>query len=330
MLKKIVSSLLAFWNIATSGQSELPKKRIQSSKNMESIESPVFSKEKVDEYFFKAINYKKINFEHETDPDILRSYGEYDEGEYPLHLREEFLPNLYFYSTTCEVEVEFEIFLSLGITLSKKILFNNADFLQEYFINKYNTCFFYDKDLVLRTNDYGKFIDKITVKDFQDVVLPNLIPKLIFKVDTETTKRIYYNWNFFRSNGNYERKGVNLLYRFIDHLPYPNTSKVIENEKLQFYVYANIAELANFAPDIEFVGQEWNAKNFDDRYLNDIFEQSKETIYSNNVTYKFMIKAKSRFICNELKNDSKKIKSNLDVLNNWFFDEKQIPPFKIK
>lgn len=330
MIKKIISSLLAFWTIAVSGQPDLPKKRIQSLKNIENIENQVFSQEKVKEYFFKAINFKKINFEHETDPDILRSYGEYDEGESPLYLTEEFLPNLYFYSTTSETEVKFEIFLSLDVTLRQKNLFKNVNYLQEYFINKYNTCFFYDKELVQETNDFGKLIDKITVKDFQDVVLPNLIPKLIFNVDADTTKRIYYNWDFFRSNGNYERKGVNLLYRFNDHLPYHNTSKVIENEKLQFYAYSNIEELANFAPDIEFVGQEWNAKNFDDRYLNDIFEQSKETVYSNDVTYKFMIKAKSRFIFNEMKNDSKKIKSNLDVLNNWFFDEKQIPPFKIK
>lgn len=330
MVKKIISSLFAMWTVAASGQPELQEKSIDSSKNVEDKESSAYSIEKVDEYFFKVINYKKISFEHETDPDILRSYGEYDEGEYPLHLKEFFRPNLYFYSTTNNIKVKFEIFLSIDISLRQKSLFNNVDFLQEYFINKYNTCFFYDKELVSKTNEYTKLINKITIEDFQNIVLPNFIPELISKVDADTTKRLYYNWDFFKSNGSYAIKGVNFIYILIDHLPYPNTSKVYDTEKLQFYAYANIEELANFAPDIEFEGLEWNAKHFDDTFLNDIFEQSKETVYSIDVTNKYIIKPKSRYLCNELKNDTSKIKSNLAVLNKWFFDENNMQPFRIQ
>lgn len=331
MLKKIVSSLFAFWTGSVSGKPDLSKEKVQSSKNVENTENTSSSKARVDEYFFKVINYKKIDYELETDPDILSSYEEYDEGgEYPLHLNELFLPNLYFYSTTNDVQVKFEIFLSVDISLRQKSLFNNTDILQEYFIKKYNTCFFYDKEMVDKTNDYTKLKTKINIEDFQNVLLPNIIPDILSKVDTDTKKTIYYNWDFFRSIGNYAEIGVNLLYTLIDHLPYPNVLKVIETEKLQFYAYANIRVLANYTHGIELEGLERNAKHFDETYLNDIFEQEKEEIYTHKVTYKYIIKPKSGHSFNELKNEPSKIKSNLEILNKWFFDEKQIPPFKIK
>lgn len=340
MLKKIFSSLFAFLNVGDSdnknsvktsdknGHLKTNSDNLKYVKNHEAIDSSI---EKVDEYFFKVINYKKINYELETDPGILSSYEDYDDGDYPLHLNEYFLPNLCFYSTTNYVKVKFEIFLSLDITLRRKSFFNNTDILQEYFIKKYNTCFFYDKEMVNKTNDYAKLATKINIDDFQNIVLPNIIPDLLSKVDTDTNKTIYYNWDFFRSNGNYAKIGVNLLYTLIDHVPYhSNILKVIETEKLQFYAYANIRELASFTHGIEFEGLERNAEHFDETYQNDFFEQVKEEIYTNKITYRYIIKPKSGHAFNELKNEASKIKSNLEILNKWFFDEKQIRPFKIR
>lgn len=328
MIKKIISSLLAMWNTTASEQSELQEKSINVAKNSQNAEKQTYSAKEVDEYFFKVINWKKIDFECETDPDILRSYDEYNEGEYPLYLTESVFPNLYFFTNTNELVVKFQIFLTLDRSLRQRALFNNAEFIQEYFISHYNTCFFYDKDLVSTTNDFTKLVQNINIQDFNTIISPNLIPDLIYKVDTNSSTMLYYNWDFFRSNGNYEMKGVNLLCRFIQYLPYPDISKIQEPEKLKLYTYMNIEELASFTPDIELEGLEWNAQYFDDTFENDIFEQSKET--QNGLNSKYKIKPKSRNSSKKIKNNPSRIKPNLEILEKWFFNDNNIKPFQIK
>lgn len=66
----------------------------------------------MDEYYFKVINWNKVNYEQETDPDILRSYEDFDEGEYPAHLKDDYLANLHFYSSIDTHKLQYEIFSS--------------------------------------------------------------------------------------------------------------------------------------------------------------------------------------------------------------------------
>ena len=277
----------------------------------------------VEEYNFKVINWKKINFEQETDSDILRSYGEYDEGSYPLNLQEEYLPNLYFCSNTEENKLQFEIFSSMN--LMHRPLYKNPEVLQSYFIDKHKTCFFYDKDISMEVRPNSELLPILTLEEFTQVVLPNLIPKLFVKLEKESKKRLYYNWEFYRERGHFRFLGSNLLCQLYDNLPYPNIPNNAQGKDLQFAVYANIEELANFAEGIQLEGLLWNAEFFANTYDNDIFEQ----IEPKSKNDKFKITPKSRYVCNELKRNPEMVEANLNVLNNWFQKRENIPPFRI-
>ncbi len=114
-----------------------------------------------------------------------------------------------FFSYQTKEEIYFDIFSSFvrHETFRRVFLYNNPEIVQEYFLTKYNKCFF-PKDYKSRKWDFSQVqlfsnSGSITFEDFKEVILPNFKFSFFEEIDSEELQPIknnfsvVFSWDFF-------------------------------------------------------------------------------------------------------------------------------------
>lgn len=187
--------------------------------------------------YFKVINFNKA--EGAIDPARLESMLEY-EGEYNYELNNEYFENAWFYSDSDKVLIAFQVFFTKHAHFRYPEFYKNAQQIQDYFENKYQTPFFYalsNEELQKKYHPSFQLGKYLNLNDFKSIILPNFKLHLLSTINLaelkSNTHYVFFNWDFF------EEVQIspfsNSFLRYIAKLPSQsrrNSYEVIEEAKI--------------------------------------------------------------------------------------------------
>lgn len=187
--------------------------------------------------YFKVINFNKA--EGVIDPARLESMREY-EGDYNYELNNEYFENAWFYSDSDKELIEFQVFFTKHAHFRYPEFYKNAQQIQDYFEDKYQTPFFYalsNEELRKKYHPSFQLGKYLNLNDFKSIIFPNFKLNLLSTINLaelkSKTNYVFFNWDFF------EEVQIspfsNSFLRYIETLPFKsrrNSFEVIEEAKI--------------------------------------------------------------------------------------------------
>lgn len=153
----------------------------------------------IEKFYFKILNFYKLK----TNPETIESMQEYD-GEYNYELQNNYFKNAWFYSNVSKDLIQFQIFYTQHAHFRNTDFYFDAQSVQDFYKNRYQTPFFYslsDDELKKKYHPSNQLGEYLNFKDFKSVILPNLNLQLISTINLsalDTNKYyVFYNWDFF-------------------------------------------------------------------------------------------------------------------------------------
>ena len=233
-------------------------------KNIFSSKAEVDDKKESNKIYFKILNFNLP--EGEIDPVRLESLKEYD-GEYNYELSNEYFENASFFSNSEIDLIKFQIFFTKHGHFRYTEFYDDAQTIQDYYEKKYGTPFFFSlsndelKKKYHPTFQLGEFLD---LKDFTDIILPNLKFDLINEIEPNTLDmngyHVFYNWDFFEETQTSPYS--NSFLRYIDFLPYNSrTNKYNSKEQAKIGAFNALLENACSTVNTRLKGLKFKLNN---------------------------------------------------------------------
>lgn len=202
----------------------------------------IFSKKKKDSIttiYFKPHNLNTLSNSIENS-----KYEE--ESEFPT-------PYFYVVNKTKD-ELKWEVFSSLQGLRDQKY-YNNIQDIQDYFVKKYNMCFFKNNEICKIEGFYHLFNKNgINYGDFLKIILPNIKISFFKEYDLNPPKfegefLVVFNWEFFKDINDYSFP--NISYTYTDY-GYPSKKmnlQFMSYAEVICYVFDYLFELPFYRPD---------------------------------------------------------------------------------
>jgi hypothetical protein len=202
----------------------------------------IFKRQKHKFTYFKVLNFNKLV--GQVDLDKYDSLMEYDE-ENNHEMENEYFENVYFKSTDKHNLIAYQIFVTQHKDFCYSEFFNDAKSLQSYYLNKYQTPFFYDLLSEQRKESFDIYeIERfINFDDFQKFILPNFKYDFFKPINLEDLDKnqyyIFYNWRFFMDVNGYDEKNCldgnfNSLIGYLHGLPFGTKSNYTIKYEAEF------------------------------------------------------------------------------------------------
>ncbi|ELR73833.1 hypothetical protein C900_01443 [Fulvivirga imtechensis AK7] len=219
---------------------------------------------KSNKVYFKTLNYNVL--EGQIDPSRLESLQEYD-GEYNYELSNKYFENALFYSESDKNLIRFQIFFTKHAHFRYPEFYRDSQEIQDHYKNQYETPFFFSlsndqlKKKYHPTFQLGEFLN---LKDFKDIILPNLKFDFINEIKPNVLDKngyyVFYNWDFFEETQ--ISPYSNSFLRYIDFLPYNSrTNKYNSKEHAKIGAFNALLENACSTADTRLKGLKFKLRN---------------------------------------------------------------------